>query len=108
MDTRLKAILVAAMLLAPTLTLAHDEHEWINNGKYKNQRGEHCCGKGDCERISEQEVFDGGDYFIFKPTNERINRNHAHKSEDGNFHRCFYRSNGVKMTRCFFYPIGGV
>lgn len=103
----MRYLLLSLALLLPLSVLAHDDADWINRGNYKNQRNEHCCGQNDCGVVPHSDVSDNGDHYIYIPTQERIEKRYTHMSKDGNYWRCHYYAQGIKMTRCFFYPYKG-
>lgn len=108
---RLALLLLLSVILVVaccTDSNAHDEFEWINKGKYKNNRGEHCCGERDCEVIPDSDVREEADYYVYLPTQERISKRDTLMSENDRYVRCFYHLQGIKMTRCFFYPFKGM
>lgn len=95
------SLLVAATLLAPTSSSAHDS--WINSGGFRGKgqaAGEWCCGEGDCAVIpSEQVSTRAGGYTLFG--RETVPYSEAQPSPDGAFWRC-KRPDGTR--RCFFAP----
>jgi hypothetical protein len=71
---RAVAVLIAASLLAVLIGLgamlvfdlrparAHDDGQWIMDQKLRNQVGEWCCGKGDCN--AEAHTVGRGGYSL--------------------------------------------
>jgi|TARA_R110000803_G_scaffold210841_1_gene284336 hypothetical protein len=54
--TFLLVVAVAALLFKCATANAHGEHEWINEGGYKNALGQHCCGFEDCPTVESSNI----------------------------------------------------
>ena len=75
------AIVVAGVVyaLCPAIVLAHDDAHWDahwieRNPNYPAPTGRHCCGAGDCYRISADLVYEDGDVIAFLPTQQKFRR----------------------------------
>jgi hypothetical protein len=92
---------VVSVAVAPGLQ-AHDEHDWIRNGRYRSPlTNEWCCGKEDCVPIPADQVEPTVPGWRIAPTGEVVPYIDTLPSEDGRFWRC-HQPNGVR--RCFFAP----
>jgi len=95
--------------------LAHGPAQWIQQGNYKNFRGELCCGEQDCgEMISgtvtetqagyrvdaQFRIITPNGTVIVDDVHETVPYYEATPSPDGTYWRC--RWNGSR--KCFFYP----
>ena len=113
-------VLVAAVLLGGFFAsaYAHNDAQWIEDGKYKNLMAELCCGLGDCGQKISGTVIATPDGFkvnaVFRitprygpPIDEQVNEfvptADATPSIDGIYWRC--RWGGGR--KCFFYPMPG-
>ena len=97
------AIFAALVVLAWVMTraLAHDDARWIQDGNYRAQSGEHCCGISDCGPVPVHDIRHvlGGYEVrgIFVPMA------HVLPSTDGQYWACV-KPGGI---RCFFAPLMG-
>lgn len=94
----------AIALLLVSSASAHGPAQWIQDGNYKNNVGDLCCGERDCGELADGDVVAiPGGYFI-KSLNETVPTSQATPSPDGKYWRCFW--NGQR--KCFFFPPGAV
>lgn len=110
----------SALLLAllPSIVMAHNDAQWIQDGSYKNRIRELCCGISDCGQKISGTVIAMPDGFkvdaVFRITplfgapideevHEFIPTEDATPSIDGIYWRC--RWGGAR--KCFFYPMPG-
>jgi hypothetical protein len=58
----LTCIIAAAGMLAAAVAWGHGTAAWIEHGKYRDNRGQLCCGEVDCGVVQPGEVIrvDGG------------------------------------------------
>lgn len=96
------------MLALHTVALAHDDHDWIRQGGFKDADGYPCCDPRDCKMVPAAAVDElpSGD-FRYLPTDETIPRRDTRQSPDGNYWRCHWYFNGKEQTRrlCFWRPV---
>ncbi|MCW5747002.1 MAG: hypothetical protein KIT36_12485 [Alphaproteobacteria bacterium] len=103
---RTVALLLAALALAglTATAAAHDDHDWIRQGKYRSPlTNEWCCGEDDCVAIPADQMEPTASGWRILPTEEVVPYVDTLPSEDGRFWRC-HQPNGVR--RCFFAPPG--
>lgn len=107
--------LIGTILLIQCEGRAHEPGtEWMMDGGYRNQVGEHCCSPNrDCNPIPSSDVERSKGGWIYKPTGELVPDGNVHRSRDpqDRYWRCagpiiwqFNIQQPVK-TRCLF--IGG-
>jgi len=111
------AILLAAFVAGTSWPAAAHEPgtEWIMDGQFRSQSGEHCCSPGrDCQPIAASDVALTTAGWIYKPTGELVPQASVYRSRDpqDRFWRCEgtrHRDMNNKLfptkTRCLF--IGG-
>ncbi len=96
----LAAIGFLALVPAPN-AFAHDAFDWINKGGYRNQQGEHCCGRDDCYEVSPHRVEQNAQGYSLPDHNMTVPGQMAIPSEDGRYWVCKV---GTRL-RCFFAPL---
>ena len=100
---------IPAFVIVSTEALAHDWYTGANDPV----TGFRCCAGTDCAPISDSEVKERPDGYIYLPTGEFIPHLRVQYSQDWQFHRCIYQSDFLNLdqgsfrmgdTRCFFAP----
>jgi hypothetical protein len=99
-------VLAAIIFIAPVKARAHNEADWILQGRYTGKgqaANEWCCGEVDCF-IVKAHVQGDGSAVVFNDdgvVREIVPREEVQPSADGQFWRC-QRPDGSR--RCFFAP----
>jgi hypothetical protein len=104
MNFRTVALAGALFLSLTGQAGSHGPAQWIQDGGYKNNVGEFCCGERDCAELAAGDVVPTLGGFLIKSLNETVPFSAATPSPDGKFWRCYW--NGQR--KCFFYPPGAV
>lgn len=98
---RLAVASTAFLLAAAGTAQPHDDAKWIEDGRYRAQTGELCCGPTDCGAIPASDVRHVPDGYIVRgyhvPFSETL------PSTDGQYWGCT-KPAGI---RCFFAPLMG-
>jgi hypothetical protein len=81
----------------------HGDAGWINRGGYRNERGDHCCGKDDCFAIPPEHVGETSEGYHLHFHGLVVPHRQAQNSEDGRYWACW---SGPRL-RCFFRPHRG-
>jgi hypothetical protein len=82
-----------------------DQHQtdWIGEHAYKNKNGGLCCGKNDCEPLSQEDVEPKADGIWLPRYHELVPYKEATPSEDQFSYRC---RNAAGWRTCFFFKYG--
>jgi len=99
--TRLAALSAAILLAAARTAMPHGDAQWIQNGNFRAQSGEHCCGITDCGAIPAQDVQNVKDGYIVRGFHVKFSD--TLPSTDGQYWGCT-KPGGI---RCFFAPLLG-
>lgn len=95
------AIAICAAVALASVALAHDDAQWIADGKYRASSGELCCGPTDCGIVPAHEVRHVPDGYVVRgyhvPLGEIL------PSHDGKVWACV-KPGGL---RCVFVPLMG-
>jgi hypothetical protein len=97
---------IVALLLSSGAAAAHDfagRSDWIGEHAYTNKNGSLCCGKNDCEPLSQEDVEPRKDGIWLPRYNELIPYKDATPSEDEFSYRC---RNAAGWRTCFFFKYG--
>lgn len=98
----LLAVLAAGIIVAVTTPArSHGDAQWIQNGNYRAQTGEHCCGISDCGPVPVQDIrhVRGG----YEVRGFFVKMADTLPSTDGQYWACT-KPGGI---RCFFAPLMG-
>jgi len=79
---------------------AHGPAQWINDGQYKNEMGELCCGERDCAELADDDVSATADGYFIKSLRETVPYSQAQPGRDGKYWRCQWGGE----RKCFFAP----
>lgn len=99
-------LLIAIILLLAAAANAHDDKhqsDWIGEGRYTSKNGGLCCGKNDCERLSQEDVDPKASGVWLPRYKELVPYNEAQPSEDEFNYRC---RNAAGGRTCFFFKYG--
>ena len=97
------AFAVGLALVSAAPAAAHDAHDWINKGGYRNASGDHCCGKDDCFKLEAKDVEQLREGYSVPSHGVTVPYKEAQRSEDEHYWIC---RTSAKM-RCFFAPHSG-
>jgi hypothetical protein len=100
------AVVGTGFLLLPVEVRAHG---WYT-GTHDPETGVSCCGGTDCKEISDSDIRETAEGYLYIPTGELIPYARAQESKDWRFHRCEFLSDVASYgrtfkkgtTRCFF------
>ena len=99
--SRSAALSAAFLLAAASTAMPHGDAQWIQNGNYRAQSGEHCCGVSDCGAIPAQDVQHVKDGYVVRGFHVKFGD--TLPSTDGQYWGCT-KPGGI---RCFFAPLMG-
>lgn len=104
-------VLALGVALWATPALCHDDAQWIQDSSQRNAAGEWCCGKGDCQQLSAEQVVEGPAGWLVHGMQvtggkdaaffELVPYSDGTPSPDGKFWRC-HKPDGSR--RCWFFP----
>jgi hypothetical protein len=95
-----------ALALSCLGAAAHDSlhrTDWIGEHGYANKNGSLCCGKNDCEPMSQEDVEPRSDGVWLPRYKELVPYSEATPSEDEFSYRC---RNAAGWRTCFFFKYG--
>ena len=96
---------IAALVAAFSFpAVAHDDAQWIQDGQYRNQLNEWCCGPADCERLADGDVSPADGGYLIKSFNEHVPQIETMPFSPDGYWRC-RKPDGTR--RCFFIPPSG-
>lgn len=96
------AVLFMAAMASASKVRAHDSAQWIQDGNYKNEVGELCCGKRDCFELPSDDVKVTAQGYYIISIKENVPFSESSPSPTGTYWRCQWGG----MRKCFFAPPG--
>jgi hypothetical protein len=93
---------IRALLIAAPLVLVHGDAEWImQEPRYKDVNGVHCCGPSDCKRIARTEVQYTPEGYLVHGMLFGYEHPALYQSIDSDFWLC-----EREVPKCLFTPEG--